>query len=72
MRKVVHSSGKGKGKLPSTFNPLPSPQDEMTPINELKERLMHQTFHEWSWGIFRKALIHQGVTIHNLRVFEFT
>ena len=67
------SSGKGMGKLPSTFVPVSSTaEDEDTPINERKEKLMHRTFHEWTWGILRKFLIQQGVTIHNLRVFEFT
>ena len=44
----------------------------MTPLNERIEKLMHRTFHEWSWGILRNSLVNQGVTIHNLRVFEFT
>ena len=67
------SSGKGTGKLPSTFIAAPSTaEEEKIPTDEGKQKLMNRTFHEWSLEILRKSLIQQGVTIHNLMVFEFT
>ena len=45
--------------------------DQETPLEEQKGKLMNREFQEWSWGILRNSLIQQGVTIHNLMVLEF-
>ena len=65
------SKGKG-GKLPLSFVPTPSYDEQDASIEDRKEKVTNTKFLERTWGVVRNSLINQGVTQHNLAVLEYT